>query len=251
MGTYLIYAVIMVFAHPQFLYPFGDDPFENPEFRQEVISDRNVAMAMAEGTDDLAVLYFMGNGGALSYFTYSLDAHQSAGRTVAAMEYPGGGGIPGKPSEFGLKADALAAYDWLATQHDGPIVVHGFSMGTGLAIHVAASRPVAAILLDAPYARMCTLMTKASWLPACFMPGVQRWNSAAEVPKLSAAVLIQHGTADQMIPMSNGHALSDKMKEAGLSVNFQAVEGATHNSLAGQPGYAGRISAFLSELQTQ
>ena len=248
-GTYLIYAAIMVVVHPQFLYPFGDDAFDNPDFRQEVVTDRNVAMAISDGSEDLAVLYFMGNGGALSYFTYSLEAHQSSGRTIAAMEYPGGGGIGGKPSEVGLKADALAAYDWLADQHDGPIAVHGFSMGTGLAIHVAAARPVAAIILDAPYAKMCALMTTASWLPACYMPGVQKWNSAAEVAQLNAPVLIQHGVADQLIPIRHGMQVSQIMQAAGLPVTFEAVAGATHNNLAGQPGYAERITAFLGDVQ--
>jgi dienelactone hydrolase len=245
-GTYQAYAIAMVLIHPQFLYPFGADPFQNSDFRQDVVSDRNVAVATAQGAAPLAILFFMGNGGALAYFTNTLDAHQDAGRTIAAMEYPGGGGIAGKPSEAGLKADALAAYDWLALQHDGPIAVHGYSMGTGLAIHVGAARPVAAILLDAPYVRLCELMTKASWLPACFMPGVQKWNSAADVPALNAPVLIQHGAADQLIAISNGERLAKIMQDAGLDVTFHAVEGATHNSLAGQRGYVARIDAFLA-----
>lgn len=248
-GSYLIYAIVMVFAHPQMIYPFGPDAFDNPAYRQEVISNRQVSVAISEAEDDLAVLFFMGNGGALSYFTYSLDAHSDAGRTIAAMEYPGGGGIPGKTSEDSLKADALEAYDWLAAQHDGPIAVHGFSLGTGLAIHVAAARPVAAILLDAPYVTLCALMTKAAYLPACYMPGVQKWRSADEVGNLSAPVLIQHGTADQLIPMSHGERLAELMNDAGLDVTFYAVDGATHNNLAGQPGYVQRIDAFLGDLQ--
>ena len=246
-GTYLAYAIAMVLVHPQFLYPFGSDPFDNPDFRQDVVSDRNVAVATAQGDQALAVLFFMGNGGALAYFTNTLDAHQNAGRTIAAMEYPGGGGIVGKPSEVGLKADALAAYDWLAQQHDGPIAVHGYSMGTGLAIHVGAVRPVAAIVLDAPFVRMCELMTKAAWLPACFMPGVQRWDSAADVPALTAPVLIQHGTADQLIPIVNGQRLAAIMGDAGIAVTFHSVDGATHNNLAGQSGYRDRIDAFLAD----
>lgn len=247
-GTYLFYAIAMVIAHPQFIYPFGADPFDHPAFHQDVVTDRAVAMAIAEGEDPLAVLFFMGNGGALAYFTYSLEAHQAQGRTIAAMEYPGGGGIPGKPSEARLKADAIAAYDWLADQHGGPIAVHGYSMGTGLAIHVAAARPVQAVILDAPYVRMCELMTKASWLPACYMPGVQRWDSAAEVPALSAPVLIQHGTADQLIPMAHGARLAQIMRQAGLAVTFNAVDGATHNNLAGQGGYRRSINAFLQSV---
>ena len=246
-GTYLAYAIAMVLIHPQLLYSFGADPFQNSDFRHDVVSDRNVAMATAQGDAPLAVLFFMGNGGALAYFTNTLDAHQDAGRTIAAMEYPGGGGIAGKPSEAGLKADALAAYDWLALQHDGPIAVHGYSMGTGLAIHVGASRSVAAIMLDAPYMRMCELMTAASWLPACYMPGVQKWNSAADVSRLTSPILIQHGTADRLIAIANGQRLAAHMQDAGLDVTFHAVKGATHNNLAGQRGYSARIDAFLSQ----
>lgn len=250
-GTYLLYAAVMVAAHPRIIYPFGPDAFDNPAFRKEVVSDRDVALAIHQGDDDLAVLFFMGNGGSLAYFTFSLDAHLDAGRTVVGMEYPGGAGIPGKPSEVGLKADALAAYDWLATQHDGPIAVHGYSLGTGLAIHVAAAREVKAIILDAPYTTLCALMTKGSYLPACYLPGVQKWRSIDDVAALSAPILIQHGTTDQLIPMRYGQDLATHMENAGLSVTFHAVNGATHNNLPGQVGYQDRINAFLTGVQKQ
>ncbi|MEO0930087.1 MAG: alpha/beta hydrolase [Pseudomonadota bacterium] len=247
-GTYLIYATFMVIAHPRFIYPFGADPFDAPEFRQEVVSERQVAVAIYEGGTDEAVLFFMGNGGALAYFTYTLNAHLAEDRTLVAMEYPGGGGIPGKSSEIGLKADALAAYDWLAARHDGPIVVHGYSMGTGLAQYVAAERDVDAIILDAPFVRMCELMTRASWVPACWIPMVQKWDTAALIPRLSAPILIQHGADDQMIPVRVSERLVGLMQQAGLQVTFHTVNGATHNNLAGVPGYADRIDAFLSEV---
>ncbi|MBD3678355.1 MAG: alpha/beta fold hydrolase [Rhodobacteraceae bacterium] len=250
-GIYLLYAGAMILAHPRFIYPFGPDPFDARGFRQEVVSDRNVTLAISEQTGDTAVLYFMGNGGALSYFAYSLIVHARAGRTVAAMEYPGGGGIPGTPSEDRLKADALAAYDWLVQHHDGPIVVHGYSMGTGLAQHVAAERPVAAIILDAPFVKMCELMARASWLPACILPGIQRWNSAALVPELSAPVLIQHGGADELIPIGHGQRLAGLMHDAGLDVSFHAVPDATHVDLVGHPGYQTRIDEFLARVLAQ
>ena len=246
-GLYLAYGMAMVVLHPRFIYPFGPDAFDTPGWQQEFVTDRNVAMAYREGSDNAAVLFFMGNGGALAYFTYTLDAHENAGRSVFAMEYPGGGGIPGKASERRLKADALAAFDWLQQRHSGPIIVHGYSMGTGLAQYVGAHRDVAAIILDAPFMRMCELMARASWLPACLLPGVQKWNSAALVPKLTAPVLVQHGTADQLIPITHGQRLHSKMQDAGLSVTFHAVPGATHNNLAGQPGYPERIGAFLAQ----
>ena len=121
-------------------------------------------------------------------------------------------------------------------------------MGTGLAQYVAAERDVAAVILDAPYVKMCELMTRQSYLPACYMPFVQKWNSAALVPRLSAPVLVQHGTADQLIPVQHGKRLSDLMKAAGLDVTLHMVEGASHSNLAGQPGYPDRINAFLDDV---
>jgi len=247
-GTYLLYAAVMVWAHPQFIYPFGADPFDDPRFEQSVVTDSQVPLAIHRGDEDLAVLFFMGNGGALGYFTFTLDAHVRAGRTLVALEYPGGGGIPGNPSEQGLKTDALAAYDWLSAEHDGPIVVHGFSLGTGLAVHVAAQRPVAGVILDAPYAQLCRLMTRASYLPACYMPGVQKWDSARLARDVTAPIVVQHGTADQLIPMGEGQRLVDILQAAGAPVTYHAVDGATHNNLAGQPGYADRIDAFIASI---
>jgi len=246
-GTYLLYATAMVWAHPRFIYPFGPDAFDDPSFVQQYVPDRGVSVAISEGEDPVAVLFFMGNGGALAYFTFALQAHQSAGRTVAAMEYPGGGGIPGTASEVRLKADALAAYDWLAARHAGPIVVHGYSLGTGLAVHVAARRDVAAILLDAPFVRLCELMARASFLPACYMPFVQKWDMRADISRITAPVLIQHGGADKLIAPENGARLAAMIEENGGNVQFTEIAEATHNNLTGQPGYRTRISGFLAQ----
>ncbi|MEP5762348.1 MAG: dienelactone hydrolase family protein [Litoreibacter sp.] len=248
LGFYFLYAIVMVAAHPRFLYPFGPDKFDARGWRKEFIPNQTIAMAISEGSDRVAILFFMGNGGALAYYSPMLSAHQNAGRTIAAMEYPGGGGIPGEPSERQLKADALVAYDWLATHHDGPVAVHGYSLGTGIAQHVAAKREVAAIILDAPYVKMCELMTRRAFLPACYLPGVQTWNSAALVPQLSAPILIQLGTDDQLIPISDGQRLTHLMTTAGLNVTFHEVSRTAHNNLAHHPRYQDRIEGFLGAL---
>ena len=62
-GAYLIYATVMVLLHPQFIYPFGADPFDAPEFRREVVSDRQGTLAVPDADSDGAVLVFLGTGG--------------------------------------------------------------------------------------------------------------------------------------------------------------------------------------------
>lgn len=244
--VYVAYAVAMILVHPQLIYPFGADRFEAEGWQTQIVSPRDVTLAVTTGDDDVAVLFFMGNGGSLAYFTWSLEVHKNAGRAVAAMQYRGGGGVEGTPSEAQLKADALAAFDWLAVQHDGPIVVHGFSLGTGLAIHVAANRDVAAVVLDAPYTRMCALMAQASYLPACYLPFVQKWNTGAYADQISVPVLIQHGSFDKLIPLREGLRLAAVLEGVGVRVTTHIIDGATHNNLAGQPAYGARINRFFA-----
>ena len=248
-GMYGLYAIIMIFAHPLYIYPFGDDRFADPAFTAVQHGETNVHLQVSDGAPGApAILYFMGNGGSLAYFGASLRVHTDADRTVVAMEYPGGGGIPGSPSEALLKAQALDAYDWLSEQHDGQVVVQGYSLGTGLAQYVAANRDVDGVILTAPYARLCSLMTRASWLPACYLPGVQRWDSLALVDNIEAPVLVMHGADDDLIPITEGQRLVRAMQSAGIEVTFASIDNANHHNVTSQREYAAQISDFLSTL---
>jgi len=177
-----------------------------------------------------------------------LRIHRDADRPVVALEYPGGGGHPGAPSEALLKAQALAAYDWLDARGDAPIVVHGYSLGTGLAMHVAARRDVAGVLLDAPYVRMCELMTRQSAVPACWLPWVQKWDSARDVGDLSAPVQIQHGVQDQLIPLSDGQRLAAMMQRAGHDVTMTPLPNAGHTDIFRASPYEQNLELFVRTL---
>lgn len=245
-GLYVAYAGLMIWIHPAFIYPFSDKVFARDGWTQEVVTERGVAVAYSQIEQDVTVLYFMGNGGAFALFTPAMETHENAGRGMYAMEYPGGGGIPGAPEEAALKADALALFDWVEARVPGPVVVHGFSMGTGLAVHVAANRNPDALVLDAPYTRMCDLMTRAAYLPACYLPGVQKWDSAADVPGITVPVLVQHGTADQLIPADLSVPLVAAMEAANVDVTYSRLPGVRHNTISSEPPYHKALEEFLA-----
>ena len=245
--AYLVYCGVLIWLHPAFIYPFGPDRFEAEGWHIETVS--GVSVAVHAGTDDVAVLYFMGNGGALTYFRSSLEMHVPAGRSVMALQYPSGGGVAGEPSEGLLKEQALVAFDELALRHAGPIAVHGYSLGTGLALHVAANRDVGGVILAAPYAKLCRLMAQAAYAPACLLPFVQKWESVDLAASVGAPVLVQHGTDDQLIPITEGMRLVDALEAAGVDVRFSPVERGTHTNLMSRPGYVERINDFLNGLQ--
>ncbi|NNE88115.1 MAG: hypothetical protein HKN27_08560 [Silicimonas sp.] len=225
LGLYAVYAIAMVFMHPGHLYPFlqNDRVLQGFE-RVELAADDGAALSLQEAErDGPIVLYFMGNGGAISAFGPPLQTHVRAGRHVVAMEYRGGGGRSGQPSEAALKSDSLVIADW-ALGKGKPVVVHGYSLGTGLAVHVAKNRDVAAVILEAPYDRLCNLMTRSALLPACLMPGVQKWDTLADAPDVVAPVLILHGASDRIIPPDRSAALASAFPNA----ERQVLNGAAH-----------------------
>ncbi|MCG6901775.1 MAG: alpha/beta hydrolase [Rhodobacter sp.] len=253
LALYAAYGVAMIVMHPKFIYPFDPQPFEAEGFETHRFAGADgeflTAYVHDAGPGAPVVLYLMGNVGALQYFTPMLDHHQVAGRSVVALGFRGGGGVPGQPSETLLKSDALALFEaypgWLDSP--GPVVVQGYSLGTGLALHVAARRKVDGVILSAPYARLCRLMAKAAWLPACVMPGVQKWNSARDAAGVKAPVLALHGTADALVPVSEGRRLVAALPSA-LQVTAVEIDGAGHSDLIGFPGYLAEIDRFIEGL---
>ena len=153
----------------------------------------------------------------------------------------GGAGRPGDPSEARLKSDALLAADF-ALKLDRPVVVEGFSLGSGLATHVGANRPVAGVILVAPYDRLCRLMASRSWLPACLLPFVQKWHSIEDGKRIDAPLLVLHGTEDGLIPPKRGEAF------ASLATTRRVlVEGADHTNTSTLPMARETIDRFIND----
>jgi len=193
----------------------------------------------------------MGNIGALGYFAPMLDHHDGQERQVVAMGYRGGGGLPGFPSEAALKADALAVFDALPDilgRSPDRVVAQGYSLGSGLAVHLAAHRPIAGVVLSAPYARLCDLMATASGVPACLLPWVQTWRSDQEARHVSASTLILHGDRDSLVPLSQGRKLAASMTHPDADLRFVVVAGAGHTDLLTTAPYLTEIDTFIDAI---
>src|SRR3954452_1337285 len=89
------------------------------------------------------ILYFHGNGDFLAGFFGRFRGLIADGTGIVALSYRGYGGSSGSPSEQGLLRDAAAAYAFTSARYStGRIVAWGFSLGTGVAVALAAEHPV-------------------------------------------------------------------------------------------------------------
>ena len=98
------------------------------------------------------ILYFHGNGDFLAGFFGRFRDLIADGTGIVALSYRGYAGSSGQPSERGLLQDAAAAYAFTTARYSADrIVVWGFSLGTGVAVALAAEQPVGKLILEAPY----------------------------------------------------------------------------------------------------
>lgn len=180
------------------------------------------------------VLYFMGNAGTLPLNASLFRELAGRGFGIAALNYRGAGGTPGKPSQAMLTADALALYDALDRLSGRPIaptrrVLFGTSLGAALAVQLATRREAAALVLETPFNRLCELaQIHYPLFPTCLLMPYERWESAGLIGQVAAPVLILHGDADEIIPLPQGQALFTAAREPKRMIVYP---GASHNDL--------------------
>jgi pimeloyl-ACP methyl ester carboxylesterase len=98
------------------------------------------------------IFYFHGNGDFLAGLFGRFRELIADGAGVVALSYRGYAGSSGQPSESGLLTDADAAYAFTAARYSADrMVVWGFSLGSGVAVALAAKQPVGKVILEAPY----------------------------------------------------------------------------------------------------
>lgn len=172
------------------------------------------------------LVFFHGNSGTLTGSAMATRPLAEQGIGLLLAEYRGYAGHAGEPSEDGLYRDGDAAMAWLAEQGI-PLrrtIVMGNSLGTGVASEMALRHQPAALILSAPFTSLPdTASANLPWLPVHWLMQ-DRFASKEKLPQLTMPILIQHGTADHLVPFEQGLALSQTNPKA----EFQRFEGIGH-----------------------
>lgn len=192
------------------------------------------------------VVYLHGNAGNLASLTAKLRPYLDWGLGVLAIDWRGYGKSEGSPTEDGLYADGRAALDFLAAKGIGPdrVALHGESLGSGVATQLATERPVAALILEAPYTSVAEAAQRHyPYLPARWLVK-DRFDSLSRIAGIRAPILIVHGEADDTIPVDHGKRL---LAAAGGKAKGVFLPGANHVDLF-ERGVFRDIQAFLAPL---
>jgi pimeloyl-ACP methyl ester carboxylesterase len=196
------------------------------------------------------LLYFGGN-------MFHIDQHgrellpllASCGADVVVFDYRGYGRSSGVPTVATMQDDALRVYDQVSAQYPGGVIVHGQSLGSFMAGHVASRRPARGLVLEATSTSVqdwtdanvpwyVKLVTKVE--VAAPLRGI---DNAAAVSRYRGASLVLAGDADNVTPAYLAHRVFEAIP--GVRKQWFVAPGAGHNGIFGHkdvmPVYCGFV----------
>ncbi len=154
------------------------------------------------------LLFTHGNAELIDNWVDQFATPRAAGYAVLLVEYPGYGRSAGTPSEASIGAMVLAAYEWAksaAGVDPKRIIPYGRSIGGGAACILAASRPVAALILESSFTSVRTLGRQF------MVPGFlirDPFDNLVALRSYRGPLLVLHGTGDEIVPVDHGRQLA-------------------------------------------
>ncbi len=172
------------------------------------------------------VLHFNGNAGNRGFrapLARTLAAH---GHASLLFDYRGFAGNPGLPSEAGLRRDARAALAYLRGRDDVDprrIVYYGDSLGSAVAVQLAAEHRPDAMILRSPFTSLAAVgrhrfpAMPVGWLLRDRFPEVDL------IDGIHTPLLVIATRDDEVVPFEESEALFEAANEPKWMVAFDDV----------------------------
>lgn len=199
----------------------------------------------------LTLLFFHGNGGNISHRLHKIDQLQKLGLNIFLIDYRGYGRSQGKPSVSGVYKDTKASLDYLIKEKkikSDNIILYGESLGTNLAIELAASNEIGGLILEGAFSSGLDMAkTIYPFIPRLFLPDIFR--SSAQIGKVKEPKLFIHSKVDEIVPI----ILAQKLYQlAPEPKQFLEIIGG-HNTayIDAEAEYLAAIDNFITKIKNE
>jgi pimeloyl-ACP methyl ester carboxylesterase len=173
--------------------------------------------------DERLLLYSMGKDGDIARRATMLNQFLNRGFSIFIYEYRGYGQSQGRPSLDGMVNDAVSAYDFVTQRLDfkpEQIVLFGESLGGAISSQLALKREAAGLVLKSTFASLNRIARKQLPLlhlyPDSLMAAPSLDNTKA-IAACTMPVLVVHGEADRMVPVSHARLLAAQAGESRIT----------------------------------
>jgi len=251
-GTYLFLLVYLYFRQESFIFfptkiPAQHRPIIN-QYHNASISFSTAGATLQGWFIDRGtplIIYYGGNGEEVSGNLFDVSKFSTG--SLLFVNYRGYGASDNKPSEKTLFADALSIYDTMVGKYGfdpEQVILMGRSLGSAVAVHVAANRTVKAAILITPFDSMINVgKTHYPIFPLGLLLK-HRFNSIKIVPDLTVPMLTIMAENDEIIPKTCSLNL---LQSWGGSSKLITIKNAGHNDISGYPEYWRGVNDFLDQ----
>jgi fermentation-respiration switch protein FrsA (DUF1100 family) len=173
---------------------------------------------------------------------------RALGLSVLAPEYRGFAGLPGGPTEQSVYADARAAFDYLTgTLHVPPtrIAIYGWSLGSAVAVDLAAHVDEAAVILEGAPASLVGIGARRYPLFPVRLIMRNPFESIAKVDRVHSPMLFLHSPEDEIVPYEDGRRLYERAQPPKRFVDVRG--GHIDANQVDEAVFFTAIRAFLDE----
>jgi len=193
------------------------------------------------------VIVFVGQGGEIT--SYIKHARKINGCFVALINYRGYGLSQGTPSETALYNDAIEIFDYFSKRQDidkEKIFALGGSLGTGVAVHLAAHRSLAGVILFSPYDKLAggVIQDIVPFIPTSII-FKNSFNALKDAPLVDEPVLSLIAENDRVIRPERSEKLVKIWGDKCIKV---IMEGTDHYSIYDKNESWKHVNDFLADV---
>lgn len=189
------------------------------------------------------IFYLHGNAGSLNSWGNVAGFYTSCNYDFFMVDYRGFGKSQGHiQSEKQFYRDIQIVYDSLKKLYsENNIIIIGYSIGTGMAAHLASTNNPRLLILNAPHFNMADLVHHYIKIFPSFMIRY-KFKTNEFITKIKAPVLLFHGNVDETIYTGSSVKLSKLFKPAD---KLHILKGQRHNGIDDNPTYQLIVKDYL------
>jgi fermentation-respiration switch protein FrsA (DUF1100 family) len=223
--TYVILGAVLYIKQPGLLYRPEKDVSSTPA--ELGLDFEDVVLGTADGLDltgwyvpakeaKLTVLFCHGNGGNIGHRLDSINIFHNLGLNCFIFDYRGYGNSPGKPSEDGTYADAMAAYKWLTEEKKTAaedIIIFGRSLGGAIAAKLAGRVEARSLVVESAFTSYVDIAKEyCPYMPVRWFARFS-YSTIDYIRDVHCPVMLIYSRNDEIVPYKFGLELYEAANE--------------------------------------
>jgi pimeloyl-ACP methyl ester carboxylesterase len=242
MSGYVLFCALLYLKQRSLLYyPTPRITGADASFTELLNEMQSLGVAVSQPQGRRALIYFGGNAEDVASSLPELQ-ELFPEHAVYALQYRGCGRSTGRATEEALYSDGAALFREVSSKH-ASVAVMGRSLGTAVAIYLAAGKLLESLILVTPFDSMTELASAYYPLIPVSLLLKDRFESVSRAPAVDVPTLVLIAEEDEVIPRKHSDRLAAALNPSVVTITI--IPKTSHNTIETNPLYSQAIKNFI------